>query len=226
MAIAALARPVEVASVVERVTSQIRRDIVAGRLAPGQGFSLRQMAAQLEVSFIPVREALRILEAEGLLETRRGRSAVVAPLDLADLRGIFRLCRLIEPDLRVRAARVMRPAELDRLERSLESLVDSAASIDERFERLHTLHADLVRPAATGWDLRIVERLWRARERYVRVGCQVAAPGESDARVPDLRCTRELVAAYRSGYVHTVRKATLRHIAALERIAQRGLELT
>jgi len=66
------------------------------------------------VSFIPVREALRSLEAEGLLETRRGRIAVVAPLELADLHGICRLCRLIEPDMRVRAARVMRPAELDR----------------------------------------------------------------------------------------------------------------
>jgi DNA-binding GntR family transcriptional regulator len=68
-------RPVEAVSVADRVTSEIRHAILAGRLRPGQEFSLRHIAGQLGVSFIPVREALRSLEAEGLLITRRGRSA-------------------------------------------------------------------------------------------------------------------------------------------------------
>ena len=47
----------------------------------------------LQVSIIPVREALRSLESEGLVVTRPGRSARVAPLDLDELRGLYRLRR-------------------------------------------------------------------------------------------------------------------------------------
>ena len=56
-------RPVEIASVVDRVVREIRRSILTGALQPGQQFSLREIAGQLGVSFIPVREALQQLEA-------------------------------------------------------------------------------------------------------------------------------------------------------------------
>jgi DNA-binding GntR family transcriptional regulator len=218
----ALVRPVEAASVVERVTAEIRHAIVAGRLAPGQEFSLRQIAAQLGVSFIPVREALRSLEAEGLLETRRGRSAIVATLALDELRAICQLCRQIEPDLRVRAAALMPPAELDRLEVSLAFLTSPARSGDEVFGRYHNLHVDLVRPAATAWDLRILERLWRALERYVRVGYG-RIEADTGSRPHDPHPTRDLVAAYRCGDAEAIRRATLRNIDVYERIAEGGL---
>jgi DNA-binding GntR family transcriptional regulator len=87
-------------------------------------------------------------------------------------------------------------------------------------------HLDLVRPAATAWDLRILERLWRALERYVRVGYARidgdAGPGS--VRGWDDRAQRSLIAAYRSGDPETVRRATLDNIDAYEQIAQRGLE--
>jgi DNA-binding GntR family transcriptional regulator len=218
----ALVRPVEAASVVERVTAEIRHAIVAGRLAPGQEFSLRQIAAQLGVSFIPVREALRSLEAEGLLETRRGRSAIVATLALDELRAICQLCRQIEPDLRVRAAALMSPAELDRLESSLAFLTSPSRPGDELFDRYHNLHVDLVRPAATAWDLRILERLWRALERYVRVGYD-RIEEETGSRPYDPRPASDLVAAYRCGDAEAVRQAAVRNIDAHERIAEGGL---
>jgi DNA-binding GntR family transcriptional regulator len=220
----AMVRPVEATSVVERVTAEIRQAIVTGRLAPGQEFSLRHIAAQLGVSFIPVREALRSLEAEGLLETRRGRSAIVAPLNLEELHAICQLCRLIEPDVRVRSARLMRPADLDRLELALDALLDGCRTLDESYQRSHVFHTELVRPAATAWDLRILERLWRALERYVRFGSRRPDRDGSDARFPDPAPKRALLAAYRSGDPDAVREATLRNIDAQERIGGRGLE--
>jgi DNA-binding GntR family transcriptional regulator len=220
----ALVRPVEAASVVERVTSEIRHAIVAGRLAPGQEFSLRQIAAQLGVSFIPVREALRSLEAEGLLETRRGRSAIVAPLELEELRAICQLCRLIEPDLAVRASELLSPADLDRLEHHLVFLADPKASLDDVFDTCHAFHLDLVRPAATTWDLRILERLWRALERYFRVG--YARGNDGADGVPqrwDDRAQRSVLAAHRCGDPDAVRQVTLRNIDHYEQVAERGL---
>jgi DNA-binding GntR family transcriptional regulator len=78
---------------VDQVAKELRRSILSGDLRPGQTFSLRQIAGQLGVSFIPVREALRQLKAQGLVITRIGKSASVSPLAAEDLHGIYRLRR-------------------------------------------------------------------------------------------------------------------------------------
>src|SRR3954454_21349863 len=103
-------RPIESRSGAELVTSELRRSIVSGALAPGQEFSLREVAGMLNVSFIPVREALRSLEAEGLVINRPGRSSMVAPLDLDDLHAISRLRHDLEPNIAARACRMLTDA--------------------------------------------------------------------------------------------------------------------
>ena len=97
-----LVRPIETLTAAEQVTKEIRRAILSGALRPEQEFSLRAIAAQLNVSFIPVREALRALEFEGLVISRPGRSAMVAPLSAEDLHSIYRLRRQIEPEIAAR----------------------------------------------------------------------------------------------------------------------------
>src|ERR1700753_4322161 len=97
--------------------TELRRSILSGALAPGREFSLREVAEMLQVSIIPVREALRSLESQGLVHMRPGRSVVVAPLDLDELHGIYRLRRRLEPEIAQRSCRLLSAAELDRLER-------------------------------------------------------------------------------------------------------------
>ena len=58
-----------------------------------------ELCEQFDVSHIPVREALRRLESEGLVSLRPGRSALVASLSAEDLADIYRLRKLIEGDL-------------------------------------------------------------------------------------------------------------------------------
>src|SRR3984885_2967200 len=108
-------RPIETRSVSEQVTNEIRRSILAGTLPPGQSLSLRKLAEQLDVSFIPVRDALRVLEAERLVCNRRGGSPTVAPLELEEVHAISRVRRLLEPDLARRSVPQLTDAELDRL---------------------------------------------------------------------------------------------------------------
>src|ERR1700733_800718 len=105
-------RPIESRSLSEQVTNEIRRSILAGALPPGQSLSLRRLAEQLDVSFIPVRDALRVLEWEGRVVTPRGRSASVAPLDVQDFHAIYRVRRRLEPDLARRSVRQLADAEL------------------------------------------------------------------------------------------------------------------
>src|SRR4051812_18233457 len=141
MASNAAVRPIEARSVVEQVTTELRRSILSGGLAPGQEFALREIAGMLGTSFIPVREALRSLESEGLVVTRPGRSAIVTPLDLDDLRGIYRLRRQLEPEIAARAAALLPDTELDR---DAASFGDPEHGIDEIYEAHHRFHMALL----------------------------------------------------------------------------------
>ena len=96
-------------SAVDLVTSEIRRAVLTGALPAGEQFSIRDLAAQLGVSHIPIREALRRLESQGLIVLRQARSASVAPLSTSDLEAIYRLRYLIELPLAGASAGATQP---------------------------------------------------------------------------------------------------------------------
>ena len=106
-------------STVDRVTAEIRRGVLNGTLAAGSSFSIVDLSGQLGVSHIPVRESLRRLEAQGLVELRPGRSAMVNPLDRDELRAIYRLRRDIEPSVAARACPLLTDDDLQEAERLL-----------------------------------------------------------------------------------------------------------
>src|ERR1700734_46113 len=88
-------RPIERASIVENVAREIRRSVLTGNLHPGQSCSISELSAQLHVSHIPVREALRRLESEGLVLQPSGRGWQIAPIEEVDLRQIYDARELI-----------------------------------------------------------------------------------------------------------------------------------
>jgi DNA-binding GntR family transcriptional regulator len=216
-------RPIESRSVVEQVAAELRRSILSGALAPGQEFSLREIAGLLNVSFIPVREALRSLEAEGLVLTRPGRSAVVAPLDLDDLRAIYRLRNQLEPEIASRSCHLLTDADLDALEQKAVGFGALDAGTDEVYEAHHAFHMALLEPAATDWDVRILGTLWRAAERYIRIGFgrPDASPSERGRRE---HAHVELIDAFRTREDDVVRQAVYDHLEHNMQIALGALE--
>ena len=216
-------RPIETLSAADRVAVELRRSIVSGALAPGQTFSLRELAGQLGVSFIPVREALRDLESEGLVVSSPGRSTMVAPLDLEDLRSIYRLRRTIEPDLARRACRRLSDAELDRRSGIAHDFGDESRSMDDIYADHHEFHLALLAPAASAWDTRILSTLWRAGERYVRMAFGRLDPDPDEHRRRE-RAHTALVAAFRSRDEQPAAEETERHLARNEEMAVRALE--
>src|ERR1700730_4476273 len=127
-------RPVQAPSVVDQVTKEIRRSILAGTLRPGQEFSLREIADDLGVSFIPVREALRRLEGQSPVVPQRGKSACVVPLTHQDLHGIYRLRRQIEPEIASRSCLLLRDEDFERLDDVVKTFADERLGIDEVYE--------------------------------------------------------------------------------------------
>jgi DNA-binding GntR family transcriptional regulator len=215
-------RQIGTTSVVDQVTKEIRRSILSGALRPGQEFSLREIAAELGVSFIPVREALRRLEGQGLVVTQRGKSASVVPLSHQDLHGIYRLRRQIEPEIAARSCLLLADQDFVRLDAVVQTFADERLGIDEVYEAHHNFHLELLRPAATTWDIQTLETLWHAAERYIRLAFSGldAAPDEHNRRE---HAHHEMIDAFRSRDPKTVSTSVLHHLDANEQIAQRAI---
>jgi DNA-binding GntR family transcriptional regulator len=156
-------------SAVDRVTAEIRRAVLSGALAPGESFSISDLSTQLGVSHIPVREALRQLHSQGLIIMRPGRSAIVSPMHREELQAIYRLRQMIEPELAAQSAALFTELDLEMLEKLFAAYSEEQADADQFWAYHHDLHEALIRPAASEWDLRILEQLWHASDRYTRV---------------------------------------------------------
>jgi DNA-binding GntR family transcriptional regulator len=211
-------RVVKPQSVVDQVVAELRRSIVFGTLEPGQEFALREIAANLGVSTAPVREALRVLQGDGLIVGRRARSAVVAPMDAADLRAVYRLRRLVEPDIGARACTLVKASDLARISRIVDALGDESLGVEEIYDSHREFHLALLRPAATAWDLRVIEMLWHAAERYVRVGFGRRDPMPDEPRRRKASHAKVL-AAFRTRDGATARRALVDHLDATEQLA-------
>lgn len=115
-------------SLAEHAYSAIRHSIADGRLAPGTPITERQLAADLGVSPTPIREALRTLEREGLVErsdSRRLRIADHPEETLEELMEIEIILRAAEARLAARKIREDGLARIEGLLRAVEEELDS-----------------------------------------------------------------------------------------------------
>ncbi len=78
------------------VTARLRDLIVEGMIAPGARLNERVLCEQLQVSRTPLREALKVLAAEGLAELLPNRGAVVTPLSVAEIDHVFEVLGPLE----------------------------------------------------------------------------------------------------------------------------------
>jgi DNA-binding GntR family transcriptional regulator len=88
-----------------RIAHVLREQIITGELKMGSKLNEREIAERLQVSRIPVREALPILESEGFISSQPRRGAVVHVLTLTDAAELFDLRRQLEPMASAFAAR-------------------------------------------------------------------------------------------------------------------------
>lgn len=156
-------RPQPATSLVDRVTHEIKQSILAGGLRPGEQFSIAELSEELDVSHIPVREALRRLEGDGLIVLRPGKSAIVTPLSIEELEETYMLRLLLEPDLAGRSAPQYTTEQLELLEQLCEDFRINHPPRDPH-RRFHEL---LVTPASGPHATVILRRLWDAADRYV-----------------------------------------------------------
>lgn len=147
---------------VDQVTNLIREDILAGRVTPGERLKTSELAKRLGFSTMPLREALRKLEGEGLVSIEPNRGATVRQLDRSYVTDLFEL----NTELRIFAVRSgMRKLTLERI-RTLETLAaDYRAQLEsgndvEAIESNRRFNAKLMEFGGNKEALRVFLRGW------------------------------------------------------------------
>ncbi len=100
----------------------VRNAIILGEFAPGSLHSVQEIAAKLNVSRTPVREALLKLEEQGMVAFERNRGARILKTTVHDLEEIFSLRVLLEVPAAFRAARIAKPGDVRLLAQALDEV--------------------------------------------------------------------------------------------------------
>ena len=151
----------------ELVLEELRRQILVGDLRPGEPIRPDQIAAELHVSRVPVREALKILEGEGQVRYRAHHGYALADLRREDLVEIYRIRALLEDEAARAAIAGLRDADLVTMAQACEQMeafgADDVAAMAVANRRFHlTLLAASDMPHL----LHHIGLLWNASDHY------------------------------------------------------------
>jgi DNA-binding GntR family transcriptional regulator len=144
---------------------QIRQEIVEGRLVPNTVLDQEALAVRLGLSTTPVREALRILESEGLVVNRRHRNTVVAPLDFELLQETYVVRLSLDPLAVSLAAEEATDAERAAM-RAAVANVESDAEPRAARRANRRLHRAIYSASHNGVLIQTLETLWDRSDRY------------------------------------------------------------
>ncbi|QHQ34375.1 GntR family transcriptional regulator [Algicella marina] len=137
-------------SLTEHVADKLREMVIRGQLAPGQHIVERKLCAELSVSRTPMREALKLLRQDGLVEIFRNRGARVAPYTAEDAIDLFEVISGMESIAASRAAERITDTELDALQEQHARIVHfhKTGNLDDYFPANSAVHAAILRIAA------------------------------------------------------------------------------
>lgn len=152
----------------EAVLAELRRFIATGRLRPGEQFVQDALAAELGVSRVPLREALKILEGEGQVTYLAHRGYFVTQLSLSDLLEVYRIREILEAEAISVGVPQMTIEDVDRLEEAMREVQAAAAVADvvTMTQANRRLHFALIEACGLPRLVRIIRLLWDATEVY------------------------------------------------------------
>lgn len=191
-----------------RIAAELREAILAGDYAPGARIRQEDLAGRHGASRVPVREALRMLEAEGLLTLVANTGAWVARLSLADCEELYRIRERIEPLLLSYSVPRLSAAAIDRFAELADGM-ESARDVEEFLRLDREFHLGSYAEARTTvlGDLALV--LWNRTQHYRRAFTRVfRSTGDRSAHHDH----HLLVGAFRRGDTEEAERVLAVHI--------------
>lgn len=150
----------------EKAFISLHQAILTGRLRPGERIPIEDLASALEMSPMPVREAIRRLDALGLVENVPHKGARITELSITDLREIYEGRLSLEPLAIALAAQRFTDEDAARAKAVLVKLRSEPVGSVELWRAHSEFHLTLYRAARSAWLLRLIQPLWESSERY------------------------------------------------------------
>jgi DNA-binding GntR family transcriptional regulator len=151
----------------EKAFETLHTAIVTGQLRPGVRLPIEDLADVLEMSPMPIREAVRRLDADGLVENIPHRGARVTALSLTDLEEVYEARLALESLAIRRAAERFNAAHADTAGVRLDALERMSDDTSASTSVAHAaFHFALYAAAESAWLLRLIRPVWETSERY------------------------------------------------------------
>lgn len=157
----------------ERVRDMMRNEILDGTLQPGERLKIVEIAARFGISPIPVREAMRLLAGEGLIEMIAHRGAVVREVDRDFIIDVFDIRAALEGMLAERAVERLKPGQMKVIAQAADGYVKAARQGDLRVMMDHNtaFHREIYLVGNNPDAMRMVDNGWAlVRALRLRIG--------------------------------------------------------
>jgi DNA-binding GntR family transcriptional regulator len=166
----------------ELAYTRVRELILSGELEPGAVINQAILARQIGISTTPLREALKRLKQQGLVELDAHRDARVAPLDAEEARDLLEVRRSLDPLAASLAAERRTKQDLAEMRASLEGLeaLPSNPTVQQLIAH-RRFHAAIYRASHNALLVEMLDGLWDTADRYRRHGLQVERSAEERA---------------------------------------------
>lgn len=161
-------------SSVAHVVEHLRQGIVSGKYKRDSKILPRQIADRCGTSFIPVREALRIMESEGFIVFKHNRGAWVTTVSLADLEDLYNLRVTLETQAVAKTSPFSND-ELDKLKTTIQKMSNAYTKNDSGLvvKLNREFHFGIYSHGNSERRLRMIRQLWMHAERYQQLSLQV-----------------------------------------------------
>ena len=163
-----------------RIAESLRTAILDGSYRPGERIRQEDVAARSGASRIPVREALRMLAAEGLVTLVANSGAWVTRLTMAECAELYLIRERLEPLLLRSSMPRLGEAEIGRLAELTEAMEAAGTDVDAFLRADREFHLSSYAGAAPGETWQIIHRMWNTTQHYRREFTQRAARGGAD----------------------------------------------
>jgi DNA-binding GntR family transcriptional regulator len=152
---------------------QVRDRILSGELQPGAVIQQRELASQIGISTTPLREALRRLKSEGLVELDAHRDARISPLRAEEGRDLLELRKSLDPLAAGLAAQRRTNSDIQAI-RAAHSVLEPLPSHPavEQLVAHRNFHAAIYRASHNDLLIDALEGLWDKADRYRRLALQ------------------------------------------------------
>jgi DNA-binding GntR family transcriptional regulator len=193
----------------QEVAARLRERIYSQDLLPGLPIDEQALAEEFGISRTPMREALKVLHAEGLVVLEPRRGCFVTELDRQDIDEMFPLMAMLEGRCAYEAVRKASADDIDRIEALHRKLEDSAAAGDvEQYFALNCQFHELVQKMAKNkW----LERITSDLRKFLKLmrGRQLRLPGRLQQSLTEHRM---LLAAFQSHNYEAAEKIMHDHL--------------